>query len=419
MNRTVFGGPLAGCVAAVPSKSQAHRLLLCAALGERPVSLACGGPLSRDIAATMDCLRALGADIAAENGVIRVAPAGAVPGGERLLPCGESGSTLRFLLPVAGALGVSARFRREGRLPERPLDALAAALTAHGMELREDGADLLCRGRLQCGDFSLPGNISSQYLSGLLFALPLLPGESRLHITTGLESGAYLQMTVRALEQSGIRLTPAPDGYTVPGGQTFRLPEGCRVEGDWSNAAFFLCAGALAGPVAVTGLDPDSPQGDRRIAALLARFGARVETDSGRITVSPGALRGLTVDAADIPDLVPVLCAVGAAAEGETVITRAGRLRLKESDRLAAAAALLNGLGGCAAETADGLVIRGGAILRGGAAETRGDHRMAMTAAVCALWCREPVTILGAECVAKSYPAFFEDWESLRKEIRL
>lgn len=413
MNRTLTPAGLTGTVSAIPSKSQAHRLLICAALGRTPAAIRCGST-SRDIDATAACLRGMGAKIVLKQGTFFVTP-GESRAEARLLPCGESGSTLRFLLPVVGALGLNACFQMEGRLPQRPMGPLIEVLTKWGMEILQKDDQLFCRGRLTPGTYAIPGNISSQYLSGLLFALPLLSGNSRLEITTEMESRAYLDMTIDAMTRCGADIRERDGGFDVPGRQQLCLPEGAEVEGDWSNAAFFLCAGALSGPVTMTGLRMDSIQGDRKILDLLHQFGAVVEEGMGTITVSPGPLRGISIDASEIPDLVPVLAAVAAGAEGETVIHHAARLRLKESDRLSTVSQLLRALGGAVEELPDGLVIRGGG-LTGGTVDACNDHRIAMTGAVCSLLCREPVTILGTECTDKSYPGFWTDFDLLRKE---
>ena len=265
MNQTVLPGPRTGSVRIPASKSQAHRLLICAALGAQPVALRCDG-ISADIAATVRCLRALGADITDDGaGTLHIVPiAGEMPEHADLF-CGESGSTLRFLLPVAGALGADVTFHMEGRLPQRPLAPLDAVLAAHGMTLRRDGALLHAGGQLRPGDYALPGDVSSQYISGLLMALPRLAGESTLTVTGGLESAGYIAMTEDALRLSGIRLKKDARTYTVPGGQTAQLPAQCRVEDDWSNAAFFLCMGALSpAGITVTGLAAASSQGTVR-----------------------------------------------------------------------------------------------------------------------------------------------------------
>lgn len=415
MNRTLQPGSCAGTIAAIPSKSQAHRLLICAALADHPTTLFCGG-MSKDILATIECLRGMGADIAVSGSNIIVQPIRRAPGKRCDLYCGESGSTLRFLLPVAGALALDAQFHLEGRLPERPMGPLVSVLEAHGMEIRQDGAILSCHGALQSGHYEIAGNISSQYISGLLFALPLLEGNSTLDITTTLESQAYISMTLDALAVSGLKVHETTSGYEIPGNQIAHLPTGLQVEGDWSNAAFPLCMGAVSGPITVTGLRMDSVQGDRQILDLLCQFGASVMVSDHTVTVCPADLHGITIDAKEIPDLIPVVSAVAAVAEGTTTIVNAGRLRLKESDRLRAIADLLTALGGTITEQPEGLIVQGQPSLRGGTADAVGDHRMAMTAAVCSLRCTEAVTVLGAESVQKSYPAFWDDFAMLRKE---
>ncbi len=415
MTRTVSAGPLSGTVHIPASKSQAHRLMICAALGTAPVTLYCDG-LSRDIEATIDCLRALGACIeVSANSTLHITPIIAAAQQSCRLPCGESGSTLRFLLPVAAALGADSTFHMEGRLPQRPLAPLDEQLRRHGAVLTKDGATLSCRGQLQSGEYTLPGDISSQYISGLLFALPLLQGDSLLHITGKVESASYIAMTEDALRLGGISFEKHGQTYRIPGSQRYALPDRLQVEGDWSNAAFFLCAGALSpASVTVTGLNADSSQGDRAVVDLLRRFGAKVLETDNVVTVSAGSLRGLTIDAAAIPDLIPVISVVAAAAEGETRITGAGRLRLKESDRLQTTAQLLTALGGDVTELPDGLVIRGKHALSGGTADACGDHRIAMSAAVAGCICQNSVTVLGSECVSKSYPRFWEDYSKLK-----
>lgn len=415
MNRRVEPGPRSGSVRIPASKSQAHRLLICAALGTGETVLHCDG-ISRDIEATIACLKALGAGIHTEGERIRVEPVRTLPEGERELPCGESGSTLRFLLPVVGALGIRAVFRREGRLPQRPLAPLDAELAAYGMTLEGDGALLRCSGRLRPGDYALPGNVSSQYISGLLLALPLLDGESRLHVTGPLESAAYVTMTEDALQLAGIDVSKHNSDYIIKGNQRGILPETLAVEGDWSNAAFFLVLGALSPEgVRVRGLALASSQGDRAVLDILRAFGASVEERDGEILVRRGRLRGLTIDSAPIPDLIPVLSVLAAAAEGETRIVNAGRLRLKESDRLASTTAMLRALGAEIEELPAGLVIRGKSGLTGGTVDSAGDHRIAMSAAVAASLSTQPLTVRGAECVSKSYSRFWEDFQALQR----
>lgn len=414
MNQTVMPGARTGCVQVPASKSQAHRLLICAALGTHPVSLRLDGR-SRDIDATLACLRALGAQIEETQDCLLISPITHVPEGVCHLFCGESGSTLRFLLPVCGALGANAVFHMEGRLPERPLAPLDAELCAHGMTLRRNGACLSVQGQLQCGSFTLPGSVSSQYISGLLMALPLLPGESRLDVTGALESAGYVDMTLDALRLAGIQIAKDRTSFHISGTQPFTLPPEAAVEGDWSSAAFFLCMGAFSTQgIRLYGLNSTSSQGDRAIAALLRRFGAEVTQEADCVCVRKGALHGIRIDAAQIPDLVPVLAAVAAYAEGETVIENAARLRLKESDRLQTTAATLRALGAQIDELPDGLVITGRPSLCGGTVDACGDHRIAMSAAVAALCCTAPVTVTGAQAVEKSYPRFWQQLAALK-----
>lgn len=287
------------------------------------------------------------------------------------------------------------------------------------MELRQEGDLLFVSGQLTPGDFSLPGNVSSQYISGLLMALPRLAGSSRLEVTGPVESASYIAMTQDALVQSGISFEKKDFIYKIPGDQTCALPRETRVEGDFSSAAFFLCLGALSPQgVEVTGLEPRSSQGDRAVLDVLEAFGAQVtRTDTGAV-VRRGTLRPIEIDAGPIPDLIPVLSVVAAAAPGDTHVVHAGRLRLKESDRIASTCALLRALGASVDEEPEGLVIHGGAPLAGGTVDPWGDHRIAMSAAVAASLCREPVTVLSPECTEKSYPDFWRHLAQLKGATR-
>ena len=399
-------GPHAGEIRIPSSKSVAHRLLICAALSEQKTVLLIDEP-SDDILATAKCLRALGAGVERTGRAIRVTPI-KKPMNGGLLPCGESGSTLRFLLPVAGALGVSGYFKMEGRLPERPMKVYEDLLCAHGMEISRDGSWLRFGGQLRSGEYRLPGDVSSQYFSGLLMALPLLSGDSTVTAEGTLESAGYIRLTEDALKLSGVRFVRDGQSWQIPGMQRFLLSGVLRAEGDWSNAAFFLCMGALSKQgVTVLGLNLHSSQGDRAVLDILRQFGANVETDADRATVRRAELKPVTIDAAPIPDLIPVLSVLACGAEGDTRIINASRLRLKESDRLQTTAKLIRNLGGAVDELPDGLVIHGTGGLRGGAVDSCNDHRIAMSAAVAAGLCTESVTVSGAQCVKKSYPAFW------------
>lgn len=410
MNATIAPAKLGGTIPAIASKSDAHRLLILAALSQGETRLWMD-QRSEDIDATIDCLRALGARIEIEPKGVCVQGIGQAAESP-LLDCRESGSTFRFLLPVAATLCGRARFTGGGRLPERPIGELLRVLQSHGVLFSAERLPFETAGTLTGGTFSLPGNVSSQYLTGLLLALANLPQDSEIVLTTRLESAAYVDITLHALRRFGVRIAQQGGHYRVRGGQEIKSPGELRVDGDWSNAAFFLTAGALGRPVTMTGLSLDSPQGDKVILDALRRFGASVETERETVTVSPAALSGCIIDVGETPDLLPILALLGACAAGETRLVNAARLRLKESDRLASVSAMLRALGGRVEELPDALVITGGR-LAGGTVESFRDHRIAMSAAIASVCCAREVQILGADAVNKSYPAFFEDFNRL------
>ncbi len=424
MDITVTPAPLQGEISIIESKSHVHRLLIAAALGTKPAFIKCNDT-SEDIDATVRCLNALGADIMrthatdeAQCNGFRVTPFNKASS-PHPLDCGESGSTLRFLLPVIGMLGKPADIYLAGRLPERPLSPLWEELTAHGMILSRPEKNVIhCEGKLKAGTFTIPGGISSQFISGLLFALPFLNADSMIVVTGRLESESYVNMTLDVLQRCGVFVRKDEQTFKIPGNQTISC-DAVIAEGDWSNAAFWLCAGALKHRMICRNLNPDSLQGDRFITEILHRFGATVEKSGRTISVTKNQLNGITVDASNIPDLVPILSVCGAFGKGTTTIKNAGRLRIKESDRLATVASLLKDLGATVEETEDGLIIQGQDRLRGGVTvSSYNDHRIAMSAAVAATLCQKPVTITNAEAVNKSYPKFWEHFEFLGGKIR-
>lgn len=380
MDITIKPGPLSGKVSAIPSKSQAHRLLICAAFADQSTEILCP-ETNEDIEATADCLRALGAGIERTGEGYRVSPVSVIPE-KATISCRESGSTLRFLLPIVGALGIETTILMEGRLPKRPLSPLWDEMERMGCELsRPTESSILCTGKLKEGAYSIDGGVSSQFVSGLLFALMLIGGESRLQVTGKVESRPYIDMTRRALQLF--------DGHRSPGRVV--------VEGDWSNGAFWLAAKALGSDLQVTNLRSDSPQGDRAVSDLL-----------------PKLTENIPVSAADIPDLVPILSVVAAANKG-AVFTDIRRLRMKESDRVASVIAMLHSLGGKAEADENTLTVHGTG-LTGGTVDACNDHRIAMSAAIAATVCVQPVTVLGAECVKKSYPGFWEEYRRLAQK---
>ena len=397
-------GPLWGSIAAIPSKSEAHRLLICAALADAPTTLPLSAS-SQDIDATIRCLNAMGADIALSDGELRVTPIDNPPA-RCEADCGESGSTLRFLLSVAGALGIETDFRMHGRLPERPIAPLDRELVRGGCTLTRPERDVLrISGKLQPGAYNLPGDVSSQYITGMLLALTLLEGESNLSITGRLESASYIGITRRCMASFGANPVPTDGGYRIPGLGRYVSPGYMQIGGDWSNAAFWLCVSELPGcDVEVTGLDPDSAQGDRQIVSALAEL----RSSDGECVL----------DAGDIPDLVPTIAACACAAGKELRVTHAERLRIKESDRIATVRQALNALGGEVDETPDGLIVHRRKPT-GGTVDAAGDHRIAMMAAVASAGCTQEVVIRGAEAVNKSYPGFWRDFASLGGRVEL
>lgn len=414
MNRLVKSGPKSGSVTVPASKSQAHRMIICAALAGNECTLKCDG-ISKDIAATVKCLNALGAQITErDGGELFVSPIKRSDSKIKNLYCGESGSTLRFLIPVVGALGASAIFHMEGKLPYRPVDDLLNEVTSHGMTVARHENLLVCAGQLKPGSFSIPGTISSQYISGLLFALPLLDGDSTLTIEGKVESEDYVLMTENALVSFGARFEKKNNTYQIQGKQTYIPPKTVEVERDWSNAAFFLSMGAASsGGITVKDMPMSTSQGDMRIVEILSSFGAEISVNGNDITVRKKNLTGQTVDASQIPDLVPTICALAAGAEGTSRIINAERLKLKESDRLQTTADMLSSLGADIRVTDDGLVVKGKPSMRGGEVDSSNDHRIAMAAAVASVFCDGDVLVKGSECVEKSYPLFWNDLEAL------
>lgn len=406
MNLTITPKKLSGPVRVPASKSAAHRLLLCAAFakGESRIS---NFTLSADMEATLHGMKALGAEYALEEDTLRISGSGGVwmPRREHspiALECGESGTTLRCLIPpaLAAAGGEEVCFIGHGRLMERPLGPYFQIFQEKGITYRQTGNRLYIKGQLLPGEYALSGQVSSQFVTGLLLGLSLLPGPSEIRITDSLQSRGYVDMTLDAMEKFGVQVEN--EGYRLfllSGSAEYR-PWFGAVEGDWSQAAFFLAANFLGSGIALVGLDGNSFQRDRTVIELLRRF------------ASPG---DLTVDAGDIPDLIPALAMAAAGRpEGKVTFANAARLRLKESDRIVTIAALVRALGGKAAEGPAFLEITGqGALPGGGTVDCVNDHRIAMAAAIGATICKGPVTLLGAECVAKSYPAFWEDYRRL------
>ena len=413
MNITICPHPLAGRLTAPPSKSYGHRYLLAAFLAGTPTTLR-GLGTSADIAATMGVLQALGMRCgAAPDGTAVCRPT--LRGAN--VHCAESGSTLRFLLPVVAALGLPCHFDGAPTLLSRPMGGLVQVLQQHGaiiQGLQPDGTapdGLTVSGRLQAGTYRVRADVSSQYISGLLFALPMLAGDSRLVLEGPVVSRPYIDITLSVLAHCGVYICPTPDGYTIAGGQTYRTPAVLTVPGDWSGAAFWLAAAAIGGDIAVQGL-ADRVQGDSAILDYLAAFGAVIHADGDAVCVRRGDLRGTHIDLDATPDLAQIVAVVGAYAHGTTRLGNLSRLRLKESDRLAAIMAMLQVAGVSHRLVGDDLYIEGGHPM-GGTFRGGNDHRTVMSCAVLAAYASGNSVVTDAQAVAKSYPLFFQDFCAL------
>ena len=407
-------GKLLGKVVPPPSKSQAHRLLICAALGTKPCTIACSS-VNDDIIATMRCLNALGASITYSDGVFAVTPVSVAKGAT--LDCGESGSTLRFLMSVAAVLGVDATFVGAGKLPQRPMGDLCNVLAEHGISFEKHSTDELpvtCNGTLQGGKFTLPGNLSSQYLTGLLFALPLANEDSEIEITGIMTSASYIAMTLDALAIAGIKIEQQGNIFKIKGRQQYVMPSAIAVEGDWSSAAFWIVAGVTGkNPITVGGMNISSLQGDSKVIDHLRLMGAFIDVNDNGVVAMPSHLFGAELDCTDTPDLLPILCVAAAIAQGTTVFTGVGRLRFKESDRLEAMRQVLASFGIVAQVGEDTFTVFGGEPVASGVVNSFGDHRIAMSAAIMSCVAKGITTIDNGACVAKSYPTFFDDFAML------
>jgi|AGTN01.3.fsa_nt_gi 3-phosphoshikimate 1-carboxyvinyltransferase len=416
MDITVLPGALTGTVRVPPSKSAAHRAIIAAALAEG-TSVVRNVDLSSDIRATLDACAQLGCavDIARQERCRTLTIRGGLkPQSGAVIDCAESGSTLRFMIPVACAYEGERTFTGRGRLPQRPIDAYLRIFGGQGIAYnRPYGANLplTVTGALKPGIFRLDGRVSSQFVTGLLCALPLLEGGSRIEVIGGLESRGYVDLTVDMLRRFGVQTSCEGDNFSVRGNQAY-IPQRLEVEGDYSQAAFFLVAGAISGGLRVEGLAPASLQPDRAIVDILSRMGAGLTREADTVIARPSRLAGVDVDVSQCPDLVPPLAVAAAFARGTTRIMGAARLRIKESDRLHALAQNLSALGVLTEEEQDGLIIHGGEI-QGGEVDSFGDHRIAMAFSVAAAASKQGVTIRGAQCVDKSYPGFYEDFAKL------
>lgn len=412
MQNIVKNGKRSGTVCAISSKSHVHRLLICAALSDKKTEIE-KVSFSKDIYATIHCLNGYLADISVIGDTIIVEPYENAK--SKTLDLKESGSTYRFLVPVACAIGKEVSFIGAQRLKERPLSPLYELLVGHGSLLSENGVfPLKCAQKMKSGEFKISGEISSQFISGLIFALPLLKGDSVICVTGKMESYPYIKMTLDLVRSFGIEVKEENQKFYIKGNQKYVSPQKIRAEGDWSNAAFFASIGALSPKgVKITNVNMNSLQGDIEILNILKDMGANVFVEKDSVFIMGGNLNGTKIDASNIPDLVPVLATVACGAIGETVIYNAQRLRLKESDRIESVYQMLKNLGADLDKTDDGFLIRGTGTLFGGVVDSFNDHRIVMSASVASSVTKDKVIINNSEAVQKSYPAFFNDLDSL------
>ncbi|MGL4109215.1 3-phosphoshikimate 1-carboxyvinyltransferase [Clostridium sp. LP20] len=419
-NLKLYPKMLKGEVKIPPSKSMAHRAVICAALGEG-ISRVANIDFSDDMIATIDAMRALGAVIDDKDEYLEVRGIKSKElisnrDYERVIDCNESGSTLRFLVPISLAFEGVTRFVGRGNLGKRPLNTYYDIFDEQGIEYsyKEGELDLVTSGLLKSGEFKIKGNISSQFITGLLFTLPLLEGDSKIIITTELESKGYLDLTLSAMKDFGVEvINNNYEEFIIKGNQSYNSRD-YRVEGDYSQGAFFLSADALGAEVKVLDLKENSLQGDREVIDILERMNVSIIKENSGIKCKVSELKSTLIDASQCPDIIPVLSAVAALSKGRTEIINAGRLRIKECDRLNAVTLELNKLGARIEEKEDGLIIDGVDEFNGGVEVwSHKDHRIAMTLAIASMRCKEPIIIKDYECVSKSYPQFFEDFKML------
>ncbi len=416
----IIPNKLKGSIEVPPSKSLAHRAIICAALS-KGISRIDNIAYSDDIDATIKGMEALGSKIDKFENYIIVDGTGTFDKAAATIDCKESGSTLRFLVPISIVTEREVKFVGEGNLGKRPLTPFYEIFEHQGIayKCKEGELDLWIDGKLCPGTFQMRGDISSQFITGLLHALPLLDGDSVIELTTTLESQGYIDLTLQILELFGIEIKLEMDetsgGYQrfyIKGNQAYQ-PQNYTNEADYSQAAFYLVANVLGNDVTLTNLNLHSKQGDKVALEILESMGAKVIMTSEGIKLECESLQGMIIDASQCPDVIPVLSLACAYAKGKSQITNGKRLRIKECDRIEATSSQLRQLGVDIIELEDGMMIEGDAQLNGGTVRSYDDHRIAMMLAIASTVAGEPIFIDNKKCVEKSYPNFWEDFESL------
>ena len=420
MDAKIHVSRLGGTATVPPSKSAAHRAVLCAALADGTSHIT-NIEYSKDIRATLGAAAQLGAKITEEPHSLTIKGHGTAGGFvtvTRPVFCNESGSTLRFMIPLFSLTAQKVQFTGAGRLFDRPQAVYQMLFDRQGLRFEQSPDGITIFGRLRPGGFTLPGDVSSQFISGLLFAAPLMESESSIEVLAPYESHSYVDLTLDAMQQFGVKVSARArkNGsmmYRVAAPQRY-VASDFAVEGDYSQAAFLAVLGCVIGGITITGLNPDSQQGDKVILDILKRCGGKFKPVEGGYHFDRSLLKATEIDLADCPDLGPILFTLGCFCSGETVIRNAGRLRLKESDRLESTAAMLRALGAQVKEHDSGLTVTGRKVLTGGTVDPQHDHRIAMAAAAAASGCTAPVTVRDCACTDKSYPRFWTDLSALK-----
>lgn len=409
---------ISGELKAIPSKSDAHRLLIAAALSDEVTKVRIFSK-SKDIISTIDCLKELGANIEEKGDYLYIYPIvkrDSIP----YLDFKESGTTYRFLLPVATALYNKVKFTGSGRLPNRPIEDLLINLEDNDVSFSSHKLPFESEGILNGGDFTLPGDISSQYISGLLLTAPLLDTDVNIDIKGNLESNRYIDMTIDTLKKFNIDVEVNEDNFSIKKDSSYKtLNDSHIVEGDWSNAAFFLTASSLGSLVRYTNLNLNSKQADKILLKILNDFGSQIIFENNDILVYTADFNALDIDISQCPDLVPILAIMATKTYGNCYFRNGKRLRLKESDRLIATSDMINNLGGKAEIKGDDLIVYGTNGLQGGEIDSHMDHRIAMAATIGSVVSKNEIIIRNADVVDKSYPEFFQDFKSLGGEYNV
>ncbi|MDO5018549.1 MAG: 3-phosphoshikimate 1-carboxyvinyltransferase [Lagierella massiliensis] len=405
---------LSGNLKAIPSKSYGHRMIILSAISQKPSQLILD-EYNEDLKATLGCIEELGGRYEILDNILRIYPIKKRKQ-KPILNAKESGSTLRFIIPIATAIYECNKIVAEGSLNNRPVEELTKALEKKGVYFKNHILPLETSGKFTGGEIEIEGNISSQYISGILLSAPLFKEDTRIKLRSGLESKSYVDITIDVLENYGINVTKYDNGFFVKGNQVLNPREEMIVEGDWSNASPFLIAGALGGLISLTGLNFKSVQGDKVILEILKEFGAKVEV-TNRVLVTSKDKKPFKMDINEFPDLLPVLSILSCGAEGKSIFTGCHRLKLKESDRLNNTKRLINCLGGNAEVINDALIVHGKGFLEGGKVQGFNDHRMVMAASIASVIAKNEIEIEGAEAINKSYPRFFKDLKKLGGDL--